>query len=310
MWAILAGLVGLGVMAAVFLLRSSDGDAPFRTSVVAGANSLVLVEREGGRPLRSVPLGVTPYRVAYGEGTFWVAAPDDGAVVRVDETTREAKRFRVGEEPYDVAVGGGFVWVPDHDLHRLLRLDARTGAVRSSKDFGLPAISVGYGLGAVWLVVASGDVLRIDPRTLDVTKTEPRLVVATENAEPKLAVRDDTVFVSSPASSVLARVEAAGPSSSIEAVGITSIAADEDGVWFAVDSGLLTRLGGDRRVEVGTRPLDMSSSDHEVWVAAYDERALKRVDTEAGRLTGTVELGRSPVAVAAGEDAVAVAVQS
>ena len=306
----LAALVGLGVVATVLLLRSSDGEAPFRTSVVAGANSLVLVERDGGRPLRSVSLGVTPYRVTYGDGAFWVAAPEDGAVVRVDETTHEAKRFRVGEEPYDVAVGGGAVWVPDHDLHRLLRLDARTGAVRASRDFGLPAISVTYGLGAVWLVVASGDLLRIDPRTLDVTRTEPRLVIATENAEPKLVVRDDTVFVSSPASSVLARVKAAGPSASIEAVGITSVAADEDGVWFAVDSGLLTRLGGGRRIQVGTRPLDIASSDHEAWVAAYDDRALKRVDTDADRLTGTVELGRSPVAVAVGEDAVAVAVQS
>jgi hypothetical protein len=81
-------------------------------------------------------------------------------------------------------------------------------------------------------------------------------------------------------------------------------------VWFAVDSGLLTRLGGGRRIQVGTRPLDIASSDHEAWVAAYDDRALKRVDTDAGRLTGTVELGRSPVAVAVGEDAVAVAVQS
>jgi hypothetical protein len=308
-WAILGALVAVGAVAAFVLLRPSDEVAPFRTSTDAPPDSLVLVDRGDGRPLATVPLRAEPARLAYGDGAFWAAAPEDGVVVRVDERTREAKRFPIGDEPYDVAVGGGAVWVPDHDLHRLFRLDPDTGDLRRTEDFGLPAVAVGYGGGAVWLVVASGDVLRIDPDSLEVTRTEPRLVVATENAEPKLAFQDGTVWISSPASTSLARVDATGSSSAQEAIGITSVAANEDGVWFGVDSGLLTGVG-DEHVEVGTRPLDLGSSDHEVWVAAYDDRALKRVESDAGRMTGTVTLGRSPVAVAVGNELVAVAVQS
>ena len=132
-----------------------------------------------------------------GEGAFWVAAPEDGVVLRVEEGTRSVRRFPVGEEPYDVAVGGGAVWAPDHDAHRLFRFDPGTGRARAGPDLGQPASSVGYGLGSVWLVVASGDLLRIDPRTLDVTRTVPRVVATAENAEPKLVVRGETLWISS-----------------------------------------------------------------------------------------------------------------
>jgi streptogramin lyase len=297
-------------VAAVALRR--DGEAgPLSASIAARPDSLVLLDVGDGRPLADVPLGAEPTRLAYGEGAFWAAAPEDGLVIRVDERERTASRFAVGEEPYDVAVGGGAVWVPDHDAHRLFRLDPDSGDVRGSDDLGQPAISVGFGFGSVWLVVASGDLLRIDPQTLEVTSREPRAVATAENAEPKLVFRDDTLWISSPASSSLVRIASDGRIVTDEAIGITSVAVLPEGrAWFAQDAGFLQRVEGAERVEVGTRPLDLASTEDELWVAAYDDRAAKRVDPGESRVTGQVGLGASPVAVAVGEELIAFAVQS
>jgi streptogramin lyase len=312
--AVIAVVAGAAVAAgAALLVLGSAEEEPedLRATIAARRDSLVLLDLDEGRPLGDVALGVEPSRLAYGEGAFWVAAPEDGLVMRVDEQARTATRFIVGEEPYDVAVGGGAVWVPDHDLQRLLRLDPESGAVRRTEDLGAPAISVGYGFGSVWLVVASGDLLRIDPETLEVESTEPRLVATAENAEPKLVFRDGTLWISSPASGSLVRIDGAGGAgSSTETVGILSVTASDDGIWFSQDTGHVQRLDGEDRVAVGTRPLDLASNDGALWVAAYDDKAAKRVDTGNLRVTGEVRLGRSPVAVAAGSDVLAVAVQA
>lgn len=92
--------------------------------------------------------------------------------------------------------------------------------------------------------------------------------------------------------------------------GILSVTASEDGVWFSLDAGEVRRVEGGGSVGVGTRPLDLASAGRELWVAAYDDKAAKRVDGESLEGTGEVRLGAGPVAVAVGQDAVGVAVQS
>src|ERR671931_369750 len=176
--AIAAAVVAIVVAVIVWVTLGGESP-PTTTRARASTNSLVLID-DNDRVTADVPLGGAPTRVAYGAGAFWVAVPESGFVARVDARTHAIRRFRVGEAPYDVAFGGGAVWVPDHDLGLVLRLDPRTGATHRTEGLDGPAVAVGYGLGAVWAVVAPGELKRIDPRTLAVTGTTPDVSYASE----------------------------------------------------------------------------------------------------------------------------------
>jgi streptogramin lyase len=165
----------LGAAALARHNRSSENQPA--TLVTVASNSLVLIDPDDNRIVASVRLRGQPTRLAYRDGAFWVTAPEAGVVARVDEDTFAVHRFRVGQEPYDVALGDGAAWVPDHDDETLHRVESELGDVRSTDPFRLPAISTGYGFDAVWLVLASGTLLRIDPHTLAVTGSIPSLVV-------------------------------------------------------------------------------------------------------------------------------------
>src|ERR687888_49172 len=147
------GLVALTICA---LAPACQGGSSRVEPVQIRGNSLALIDPKSDEVVADVPVGKDPTRVAYGDGAFWVVSPEAGIVVRVDAETKTAKRFHIGKDPYDVTTGGGALWIPDHDGRRLFRFDLRSHAIRQTRDLGLPAISVGYGLGSVWLVVADG----------------------------------------------------------------------------------------------------------------------------------------------------------
>lgn len=295
------------VVGAVALLRQEEANEP----VAIASNSLVLIDPDENRVVDAVPLGGRPTRLAYGEGAFWVVAPEVRQVVRVDEEGGTS-RFDVGVEPYDVAAGAGGVWVPDHDLRRLLRVDAETGEVRQTADLGGPAVASGYGFDAAWVVVAPGSLLRVDPDSLRVTRTTLGVAETAEFAEPKLAFAADALWISSPANGVLTRVDTeARRTAARVASGITSVAARRGTVWTTDEEGYLTQVGGgDRaRVRVGQIPIDVAVARDAVWVADYEGDAVKRIDWRTRRVVATIRLGLNPVAVAVGESLVAVAVE-
>src|SRR5919198_1335607 len=195
------GLVALTTCA---LATACQGGSSRVEPVQIRGNSLALIDPKSDEVVADVPVGKDPTRVAYGDGAFWVVSPEAGIVVRVDAETKAAKRFHIGKDPYDVATGGGALWIPDHDGRRLFRFDLRSQAIRQTRDLGLPAISVGYGLGSVWLVVADGSLLRIDPGPLRVVKSIRNATTAIEASEPKLAFDRGSVWISSPAESNVA----------------------------------------------------------------------------------------------------------
>src|ERR1043166_1072036 len=183
-----------------------DSSSSTRPPEIRG-NSLALIDASSARVIADVPVGRNPTRVVYGRGAFWVVSPDAGTVVRVDGDTKAATRLHIGEDPFDVAIGAGALWIPDHDGQRLLRFDLETHTLRGTRNLGLPAISVGFGFRSVWLVVADGTLLRIDPHTLRETASIPDATVAVEGLEPKLAFDRTSVWLSSPAESVVARID-------------------------------------------------------------------------------------------------------
>jgi YVTN family beta-propeller protein len=273
-------------------------------------NSLVLVDAKSAKVIADVPVGRNPTRVAYGQGAFWTVSPDAAIVVRVDLDTKAATRFHIGERPYDVAIGGGALWVPDHDGQRLFRFDPESHAVRETRNLGVPAISVGFGFGSVWLLVADGRLLRIDPRTLREDGSVPDATTTSEGIEPKLAFDRSSVWISSPAESSVARIDPTrGTVKKQTLIGATGISAGAGAVWVADNASAIWRVGGRgrQRVEVGPRPQDVAATSDSVWVADYGDQTLVRVDPASRRVLTRIKLPHHPVAVAAGGGLVAVA---
>jgi hypothetical protein len=273
-------------------------------------NSLALIDATSDDVVADVAVGRYPTRVVFGREAFWVVSPDSGVVVQVAVTTNAGRRFHIGKDPYDVAIGAGALWVPDHDGQRLLRFDLESHAVRKTRDLGLPAISVGFGFGSVWLVVADGRLLRIDPRTLRVTRSILEATTAIEGSEPKLAFDRSSVWISSPAESTVARIDPMrGTIRKRQLIGATGISAGADAVWVADNATAIWRFDGGRpqRIQVGMQPSDVAATSDSVWVADYGDRTLVRLDPTSRRVRTRIKLRRQPVAVAAGRGLVAVA---
>ncbi len=120
----------------------------------------------------TVPVGVLPGQIAFGENAAWVANVGDGTVWRIDAASNRVQRIRVGSQPTDVAVGFGSVWVPCLGRNSVWRLDAATGKIQAVIRVGEEALALAVGADGVWVTnQASGTVSRIDPRTNEVAET-------------------------------------------------------------------------------------------------------------------------------------------
>ena len=129
----------------------------------------------------------------------------------------------------------------------------------------------------------------------------------TEEAEPKLLFTRDRLLVISPSSAWIARVDATGVSKGTRNVnGLTSGTLARGALWLGNSAGFVA--GDGMRARVGYSPRDLAATGDAVWVAVYNESRVKRVDLDDGRVVATFALNRAPVAVAAGDGLVAVAV--
>ena len=300
------------IVLAICVLATACGGREAKPPQIHG-NSLVMIDASSAEVIGDVPVGRDPTRLAYGKAAFWVVSPETGVVVRVDSDDKATERFRIGKDPFDVAVGSGAVWVPDHDGQRLFRFDLESHALRETRSFGVPAISVGLGFGSVWLALADGRLVRIAPRTLHEEASMPDATTAIEGAEPKLAFHRSSVWISSPAESTVARVDPVrGTIERQSLIGATGISAGAGAVWAADNDTSIWRFAGGRpqRIRVGMQPQDVAATSDAVWVADYGDETLVRVDPKSRRVVARIELRHHPVAVAAGGGIVAVAVTS
>jgi streptogramin lyase len=297
------------VVLATCVLATACGGSESKPPQIRG-NSLVLIDASSAEAIADVPVGRDPTRVAYGQGAFWVVSPEAGVVVRVDADTKTATRFHIGKDPFDVAIGADALWVPDHDGQRLFRFDLESHALRETRSLGLPAISVGFGFGSVWLALADGRLVRIDPQTLREEASIPDATTAIEGTEPKLAFDRRSVWISSPAESTVAQVDPArGTVERQSLIGATGISAGAGAVWVADNDSSIWRFGGDRpqRIRVGPEPRDVAATSDGVWVADFGDETLVRVDPKSRRVVARIKLRHHPLAVATGGGVIGVA---
>ena len=120
----------------------------------------------------TVPAGVLPGQIAFGEEAAWVASVGDATVWRIDAATNQIEQIPVGSHPTDVAVGFGSVWVPCLGRNAVWRISAATRVIEAIIPVGEESLGLATGADAVWVTnQVEGTVSRIDPRTNQVVET-------------------------------------------------------------------------------------------------------------------------------------------
>jgi DNA-binding beta-propeller fold protein YncE len=210
-----------------------------------------------------------------------VAVSRSRRVVRVDAEDGRRRRppIVLPVEPVAIDAGEGAIWVAEQDPiggpATLVRIDPASNRVTGRQPVAEGINDVRAGLGAVWVVARSGStLLKIDPQTMQVRRPIP--------VGPK-ALRAD-----------------------VGAGGVWVTNHDDESV-ARVDprSGEVSLVGAPRK------PFGIAVRGRSVWVVGFLDSTLQRIDTRSFRPVGApIPVGRNPVDVVAGPDAVWVAGRS
>ena len=317
-----------------------------RPAALLRLDPLTLAPKASPLPLaRGRALGL-----AVGDGYVWVTASDAGEVLRIDPMTRAIMTVRVGGFPVGIAVASRSVWFVDRDRGELGRLDPRTlqPVAEPIRIGGAPA---SLASAAQYLFVGDpvrGIVARIDLRSGEAVG-RPIRVAPPATAAPgfMVAAAGDAVWVSSFASSTLARVSAASttgaPRAVIASSGQTTMATaravrrggrvvariplgrgapaplgggaltvGEGAVWaMSAAESTLMRIDPKRNTVVGrikvSPPDTATAGDGAVWLSYPAKNTVSRIDPATNKLTASIHVGPQPSGIAVSPGAVWVA---
>jgi YVTN family beta-propeller protein len=264
---------------------------------------LTLVPKAPPLPLaRGRALGL-----AVGGGYVWATASDASEVLRIDPVTHKLTPVRVGGFPVGITVVAGSVWFVDRDRAELGRLNPRT-LQRVGKPIRIGGTPASLARAAHYLFVGDsvrGTVSRIDVRSARAAG-RPIRVAPPARAAPGLAVAPagGSVWVSSFASSTVARVSASSTTSAPTAVIASS------GRTATANTRALPR-GGEvlARIRLGrgaVAPLGggaLTVGEGAVWAMSDAEDRLMRIDPARNSIVARIKVF-PPAAAAAGDGAV------
>ena len=289
--------------------------------------------------------------LAVGGGYVWAPASDAGEVLRIDPVTHKITLLRVGGFPVGITVVAGSVWFVDRDRAELGRLDPRT-----LQRVGKP---IRVGGAPAWLARAATDYLfvgdsvrgivtRIDVRSGRPTGRPIRVAPAAKAApDLALAPAGGSVWVSSFASSTLARVSASSTTPAPRAViassgqaavantralprggkvvariplgrgapaplGGGALTVGEGAVWAMSDAeSTLMRIDPARNAVVArikvAPPDTAAAGDGAVWLSYPSNDTVSRIDPATNKVTASIHVGPQPTGIAISPGAVWVA---
>jgi len=311
--AVVGGVLVAGAIAGIVVALTGGSSGP----VTVLPNSVAVIDPNTNQIVGDVPVGRGPVAVAVGEGAVWVANRDDETVDRIDPKTRKkVHTIGVGADVSDIAVGFGSVWVANGNDGTLARIDPTTNAIERTLEFGArdelvpqPVFAVATGAGAVW-VTRGNQLLRIDPRTNEVTKRIP--------VEPPLGltVGYGNVWVTTRIDHVL-RIEpgtGAKTTFSLPTAGFAPVAGG-GALWVSLSfepPGNIWALNPDTgepavTTSGGFFPTDLAWSAGSLWSAASG--TVVRIGRSA-QPVARIRIGQQTTGIAVGEDAVWVSVQA
>jgi DNA-binding beta-propeller fold protein YncE len=202
----------------------------------------------------------SPWGLAIGAGSLWVADYDRNAISRIDPRSGKVgkKPIPVGESPASIAVAGGAVWVMNDGPGTVSKVDAARGEVVGKatriKAGTLAGDTIAAGNGKVWVADANGAVVPIN--------------AADGSVQPPIGLPDGSKAL--------------------------ELAFGDGGLWILADNGTVRQLDPASRrpgnpVPVVDRHLvpekaQLAVGEKAVWVAAVDDGDVVRVDRVAHTL--------------------------
>jgi YVTN family beta-propeller protein len=318
----IGALLLAGAIAGIVIAVTRGGSA---AAVVVAPNSVAIVNPKTSKVVADVPIGGRPVGIAIGAGGVWVANADDQTIVRIDPKTRNVVKAigGLGTNVSDVAVGFGSVWVAGGNDGTLIRIDPRLNAPGAPIDLGngpagLPqgVFLVTTGAGSVW-ATRGNELLRIDPRTNEVTKT-----IAASRPQG-LAVGAGSVWVTQLGEHLRRIDPTTGTPTADKDLSAQAFypIVYEGSLWLVLyfysptsqvvhlDPGTLTQAGAGIPFTSGRFPLGLARGSGALWTVTPPDGGLWRIDPSTNRATRVVDIGHHPIAVAAGNGAVWVGVQ-
>jgi YVTN family beta-propeller protein len=268
--ALALGAVGASLIIGVELGTGGTG----ASNTLSSADRVVELNAGSTAVDGGVALSDGPAAMAASGGSLWLAEPNAGAVVRVDQSSRQAvERVPVGGSPGALTIGGGAVWVSGVPGDTVTRIDPMTDAVTQNVGLGgARAAALAFGLGSVWVADPADEALiALDPGAGAV-----RRIVGLNLHPTAIAVGAGTIWVADHDAGVLAQVD------------------PRTGESVAT-------------IRVGNGPTAVAVADGAVWVANSLDSTVSRIDPVTGAVAATIPVGSYPVAVAVSGDSVFVA---
>jgi YVTN family beta-propeller protein len=310
MLAAAAALPVLTALALVIAFTRGDGSSG---PVVAGPNTVAVIDSKTNRLVARVPVGEHPVGIAYRGGDVWVANTNSNTLSRIDPETRGVETIGLGAPPTDVVFAGGSVWTgngSDGTLSEIspvlgkvvgeIDLAGRTALIRNSVN------ALAGGGGSLWAAMSEGHVLRIDPRThekisIDVPSTP---LAITYGAGAAWAVTSDNHLVRIEANSISGEQLVGYPGWNAVTVAGGHVVA---GVQPSLSMQSVEMLDADSMLpEWSSRmsaPVAVAVGAGAVWVGSLNKKVY-RLDPTSGKVTGAIDVGGVPHGLAVVEDEV------
>jgi YVTN family beta-propeller protein len=251
------------------------------------------------RLVAKVATGRQPCVMVAARGNLWVANYGSSTVARVDpKTNKVTARITVGASPCGLAVGGGALWVDGYGTNAIEKIDMRRLRVVKRIEVGNQPYDVAYAFGAVWSSDNGSDtVSRIDPARGTVVR---RLRVPGASG---FGVARGYVWVAATHGTKLFRIDPRTNAVKAIEVGVEApawLAASDDGVWAAAQSGKVVRVDPASatvvaRLDAGAGASDGSvAADGSVWIPLRLEDAVVRIDPATNAVSDKIAVGTRP----------------
>jgi YVTN family beta-propeller protein len=311
------------LVAAVVLARDDGAPAgPTTPAVLPAANHAVRIDPATYQEVAAVAVGTNPAAVAAGGGSVWVANRQDGTVTVVNPATNQVQDTlpASGSGPVDqggpgLAFASGSLWVANTTQRQVARVEPGGDPADIPVEASPNAVAAAPDADSVWVAAGiesgGGLLARIDAGSNQVAQR-----IKVRHAPTGLAITPDgrTVWLATPDDRAIYRIDTRTSNARRAELPLVpdQVAFGGGAVWVtSSESDAVLRINPttstvQATIRVGKGPGGIAFGAGRVWVANRQDGTVSVIDPQSNEV-GTLHLGFRPVAVAAEQGAVWVA---
>jgi ABC-type transport system substrate-binding protein/DNA-binding SARP family transcriptional activator/streptogramin lyase len=280
---------------------------------IAVADGIAELSASGTSLVRSVTLAGSPDAAVSADGSLWVASAEEDAVYRINPVTDSlVQAIAVGSGPSALATTGSDVWVVNTLDGSVSRINVAVDRVVQTVVVGGEPTGIASGSGLLWVTDdAASSLLALNP-----VSGQPVARVKLPSPGYGVAFGAGSLWVTSPSRNSVTRVNPHTDSAYRPirvGSGPTAVVFGLGSVWIANElDSTVTRLdpvtGRAATIPAGDGVDALMTSGHFIWAADRLATALTRIGVRGGGTGSTLPLGGTPVALAAVDGRIWVAI--